>query len=240
ASGEEVLEMTELIISKAKEQSVAEIIIRNPFRIFNNDLCDESDYAMWFHGFSVKYRELEIAIQLGNKADIEKKYSEATKRSINKAKKSLLVEESTEYEKYWSILEKNLADKHDTKPTHNFDDFSALLKNIGPGKIKLFVAKLNGEIIAGILVFLVNKKAMHAQYIASDVEFQEYRPLNVVIDHIIEYGCQHNYSYFNLGMANEENGKAINAGLFRFKEGFGGRGVLRETMHLQLKNTQLG
>jgi len=56
-----------------------------------------------------------------------------------------------------------------------------------------------------------------------------------VIDHIINWGTENKYSYFNLGTANEEAGRKINYGLFHFKEGFGGRGILRETMHLILK-----
>lgn len=120
------------------------------------------------------------------------------------------------------------------QPTHNFEQFQVLLKNIGDDKIKLFVAKLNDEIIAGIVLFVVNERAVHAQYIASDHKYQEHRPINAVIDHIIEWAITRKFRFLNLGTPNDHSGTQINHGLLRFKEGFGGRGVLRETMHLNL------
>lgn len=232
---EEVLEMVNLLIKEAKTIDINEIVIRNPFRIFNEQFCDESDYAMWYHGFSIKFREMEIAIKLGNKSLLENGYSASANRSIKKGNKHLIVTESFNFERFWKILDRNLTDKHNSKPTHDYESFLILLKFIGSHKIKLFVATYNTEIIAGILVFIVNENAIHAQYIASDFTFQEYRPLNVVIDYIVKWGCDKGFKYFNLGMVNEQNGKIINNGLARFKEGFGGHGVLRETMHLIVK-----
>lgn len=233
---EEINEMVELVVSEAKKLSVNEIIIRNPFRIFNKNVCDESDYAMWLHGFKIKYRELEIAIKLGNKETIQSNYSDSASRSIKKGKTILSVEESFEFQKYWKILEENLSSKYDALPTHNFEQFSELLNNVGKEKIKLFTAKFNDVIIAGIVVFVVNEIAVHAQYIASDIQYQEHRALNVIIDFIIDWASARQFKFLNLGMANEDNGEKMNIGLFRFKEGFGGRGVIRETMHLQLNH----
>jgi hypothetical protein len=236
----EAVEIVEKLIVTAKALKVNEIIVRNPFRILNKTFCDETDYAMWFHGFSIKQRELEMAIQLTDKQSVEHGYANSTQRSINKGKQFLIITESNDYEKFWSVLNKNLADKYQSSPTHNYSAFLSLLENIGSEKIKLFVAKKDNEIIAGVLLFILNKKAIHAQYIASDLSFQEYRPLNALIDHIAAWGCDNKYQWFNLGMANENNGKIINYGLFKFKEGFGSRGVLRETMHLILNGNKIG
>jgi lipid II:glycine glycyltransferase (peptidoglycan interpeptide bridge formation enzyme) len=47
---------------------------------------------------------------------------------------------------------------------------------------------------------------------------------------LIAWATARGYRYLNLGKSTEDEGRALNAGLFRFKEGFGARGVLRETM----------
>ena len=235
---QEAVEMVESLINEAKKLGVHEIIIRNPFRILYSTINDDTDYAMWFSGFKIKYRELEIAVPLNCDKPIEGTYANSTLRSIQKAKKLLTIEESNDYEKYWNILNKNLYDKHAAKPTHSYTDFLCLLHNIKSEKIKLFISKLDGQMIAGIIIFIVNSSVIHAQYIASDDEFQKYRPLNGIIDFIISWGRENNFRYLNLGMGNEEMGKKINYGLFKFKEGFGGYGVLRETMHLHLNNAQ--
>lgn len=84
------------------------------------------------------------------------------------------------------------------------------------------------------MVFIANSRVLHGQYIANDLSFQYLKPVHALIDHVIEYGCQNGFEYFNFGMANESEGKIINYGLFALKQHFGGRGVLRETMCLDL------
>jgi len=88
--------------------------------------------------------------------------------------------------------------------------------------------------IGGISSIIANRVVLHSQYIAYDYKYQEHRPLNAVIDFMIDWAIDNDFKYLNLGMATEPGGMAINEGLFRFKEGFGGRSVLRETSHLIL------
>lgn len=229
---EEAMEIVEQTISFAKSKKAGEIIIRNPFRIFYQLPTDETDYAMWFHGFTIKSRELECAIKLSDNAEL--KYEDGTKRSVKKAWKSVVVKETDEYELFWSHLSANLAEKHGAKPTHSLEQFYQLKNQVSDDKIKLIGAFIDERLVGGIVLFLCKPAVLHAQYIASDLNFQNFRPLNAVIDYIIKWGWAQNYTYFNLGSANEDAGKKINYGLFRFKEGFGGRGILRETMHLKL------
>lgn len=232
---EEAVEMVELLISQAKKLNVKEIIVRNPFRIFNSRLCDETDYALWYKGFQVKSRELEIAIELnGEIDDLRKRFSKGTKSNVSKANKNVVINISEDFYSFWVILEENLKERYDKKPVHTLEDFHRLLKNLGEEKIKLFGGFVDGKLVCGVIVFLFNERVLHAQYIATDYAFQHFRPLNAVFDYIIDWGNKNGYAFFNVGMANEEGGKVINYGLFQFKEGFGGRGVLRETMSLKL------
>lgn len=230
----EALDMVALLTEQAKALGVKKLIIRNAFRIFQNNVCDETDYAMWYHGFKILAREAELAIQLKEKTAIERLYNDATMRSIKKGKKSLTVAESEDFESYWHMLTANLAAKHNVKPTHSYAQFCTLLDKVGRQHIKLFVASFEGKMAGGIVVFIVNGMALHAQYIASDLAYQEYRPLNLVIDYLNEWGFKEGYKYLNLGTANEDSGRVLNEGLLRFKEGFGARSTLRETMILEL------
>lgn len=228
---EESIAIVDATVQFAKTKKATEIIIRNPFRILHQLPSDETDYAMWYHGFSIKSRELECAIQLSPQAEL--KYEDSTRRSTKKALKTVTVKESEQFDEYWDLLTVNLEQKHHSKPTHTIDQFKTL-KNLVPKEhIKLFGGFIGDKLVAGIVVFVYPPAALHAQYIASDLNFQNERPLNAVIDYIIKWGWQEGFRYFNLGMGNEEAGRVINYGLFRFKEGFGGRGILREIMHLK-------
>ncbi|MCL6261233.1 GNAT family N-acetyltransferase [Aquiflexum sp. TKW24L] len=231
---QEAVDMVALLKIEAKKLGVHQIIIRNPFRIFNAKVCDETDYAMWYHGFEILYRELETTIKLGEYSIVSNAFTSSTKRNIKKGRQNLTIKESSDYSGYWEVLTKNLSEKHGILPTHAYPEFIQLIESVGDEKIKLFVACVDKEIVAGIVLFIKNPFVVHAQYICSDAEFQELRPLNAVIDEIIQWACSRRFHYLNLGTSNFDAGKGINEGLFRFKEGFGGRNVLRETMHLQL------
>ncbi len=230
----EAIDIVDLFVAEAKKLYIKEIIIRTPFKIVYKIPNEVFDYALWFHGFNVKYREMEIAIPIEDEATMRSRYTEGARSGVNKANKTLSIAEDIEFEPFWKLLEKSLLEKYNCKPTHSYKQFCDLMTNIGSNKIKLFTARHEGELIGGIIVFLLNDHCLHAQYIGYDIHFQSFRPVNALIDHILQWGYERDFTYFNLGRANEENGKVINYNLFKFKESHGGIGVLRETMHLCL------
>lgn len=229
---EDAIEIVEATISFAKSNGFQQIVIRNPFRIFHQCPSDETDYAMWYHGFTTQKREVESVVTLQEDAEVY--YDDSTRRSIKKAWKSVTVKETEDFATYWELLTENLKTKHQTAPTHEVEEILLLRSLVGADKVRLFGAYAEERLVAGIVVFVSNQQAMQTQYIASDSNYQHLRPLNAVIDHLIKTGFREGFRYLNLGTSNEEEGKKINAGLFRFKEGFGAKATLRETMHLQL------
>ena len=229
------VKLIELIILFAKEKKVKQILVRNSFRIFHTDLCDETDYALWFHGFEIKSRELEIAVPIcGNNKIIKSQYHNNTSRNIKKALRSVEVIVSNDFKAYWVLLEKCLLERHGKRPAHDFNSIRKLREHLSNDEILLFAAYYNHKLIGGIVVFNFAGLGLHSQYIASDSEFRHLNPVHAIIDYVIDWGNKRGVKYLNLGMANEDDGKKINLGLFRFKESFGGRGVLRETMYLNI------
>lgn len=228
---EEAMAIVEATIHFAKNEGSTEIIIRNPFRIFHQMPSDETDYAMWYHGFTIHSRELECAILLDEHS--ARRYEDGARRSIKKAQNFVEISHSEKFKEFWDILTVNLYQKYKLAPVHTADQILKLRALVGKENVQLVVAEADNKVIAGIVLF-VFKTAVHAQYIASDSEFQDLRPLNAVIDFIVHWAKKEGYRYFNFGTANENEGRSINEGLFKFKEGFGGRGVLRESMILRL------
>ena len=231
----EAVEIVRLIIEYARINDVTEIIIRNPFKILYNQISDEIDYALWYHNFLIKSREAEIYVDLTPEiAIIKKRYENGTKYNIKKALKSISVKVDENFENFWTILIKNLEGRYAKKPVHSLADINLLRQKVGGANIILFAGFQEEVLVAGCIVFVFNN-TIHAQYIAQDDAFQDVRPVNAVLDYIIDWGKENGFKYFNLGTANE-GGKVMNEGLFHFKESFGGRAVLRETMNLNLKN----
>lgn len=232
----ESVQIVDLLINALKEYSCSKVIIRNPFRIFYKNISDEFEYAMWFHNFYVQSRELEIYIPLNTSSNSKlPNYENGTKYNVKKAWKHVEVKEGTksDLKQFWDILTSNLKVKHNKTPTHSIDEISKLISTSGTTNFKLIGAYKDEQLVGGCFMFIIND-SLHAQYIGQDDTYQEFRPINAVIDFIIQWGFENGYKYFNLGTANE-GGKTINQGLFHFKESFGGRGVLRETHELIIK-----
>ncbi|NEU10002.1 GNAT family N-acetyltransferase [Flavihumibacter sp. R14] len=231
---ETALELVRLIILFAREKKVNQVIIRNPFRIFQEYFCDETNYAMWFYGFKIKSRELEMAIPLN--ADIRQtrmQYHSDVVKNLRKSQ-SLTVYGLNDLKGLWILLERSLLEKHGVKPVHDYESIKRLIENVGKEKFLCLGSYYRHKLIGGCIVFLANNRVLHGQYIAADKEYAHLMSNHALIDHIVEYGCNNGFQYFNLGMANEDEGRSANYGLFSFKEHFGARGVLRETMHLTL------
>ena len=222
-----------LLTDYARKNQFSRVIIRPSFSIYHCTLAAELDYLLWKNGFQIISRELELAIDLS--FDLEEILDDSTRRSIRKAAKcGVVVEETENYASYWEVLERNLQSRYGKKPVHSLEQINLLRNLVGTKNVRLFCAMVSGKIVGGILTFAANDRVLHAQYIASDLEFQDYRPLNAVIHFVSAKAKSEKFKYFNLGMVSEPGGLDFNYGLSRFKEGFGARGVLRETMQLSL------
>ena len=224
------LEMLSLLEEYACDIGVSSIEMRLNETIFHILPSQELDFALNYNGFSVENIELSSAVQLcfTDFTDLRKLYRSDTARSITKARKEgLTVSFDADLEEYYTLLCNNLEHKHRTTPTHSLEELLKL-KSLFPEDIFLAGAFVNDELAAGTVVFKCNKVACHTFYIAQNYDFQKFRPLNLVFDALIVDLVEQGYRYLNFGISTEAGGTAINTGLFRFKEGFGARGVVRK------------
>ncbi|OGO76943.1 MAG: hypothetical protein A2Y23_00100 [Clostridiales bacterium GWB2_37_7] len=209
-------------------------------RIYHSGLSDQLDFALRFSGFEIEYTELATALELkkGKNHFLKHVMSSTALRNYQKALKSgLSVIEDADINDYWAVLEKNLELNHNAKPTHTFKEIK-YLKELYPDRIKLFAAYKGSILTAGVLVFLLNERVINCFYIAHDDRYQHMRPLNLVFGYMMEWGGQNSFSYLDWGISTEGKGSRVNTGLFQFKEGFGGHGVLRESYLYDVNNTR--
>ena len=212
------------------------IELRTSPRVFHKYPSEEIDYILWYNGFEIAHIELSDAVMLYPKTEVEVlgMFKDDTSRSISKARKAgVVVTLSNSFEDYWRILTKNLSLRHRANPTHTLEEIKKI-DCILPGAIRLYCAYYNDEVIAGTLVFCCNSNAYHTFYIAQDYEYQNLRPLNVLFHDVLLYLREEGIKYLNFGISTEYGGTAMNEGLFRFKEGFGARGVVRRYYRKEL------
>jgi hypothetical protein len=71
------------------------------------------------------------------------------------------------------------------------------------------------------------------QYIAAAPEGRELGALDLVIDHLM-HDVYRDRDWFSFGISTTESGTVLNEGLSRQKEMFGARGVVFQTLQLEI------
>ncbi len=94
-----------------------------------------------------------------------------------------------------------------------------------------------GEVIGGSLIFIGNDWTILDFYIAQNYDYQEYRPINLVLHEIISWGRKNGFSYFDIGVNQDtasSNPMDLNEPLVAFKYKMGAKCILRSTLHKKL------
>jgi len=229
------------LVEAVRGMGLAGMRIRLSEQAFRQAPADEIEYVLWALGFRAESVELSTTIPLdGGQSAVTARYRSDTARSVRSAARNgVNVEWSADYPGFWRMLEANLT-RHGSRPTHTLAEIGRLRELCGDDRIRLAAAAVEGQMAAGIVVFVANAATFHSFYIAQDYAFQQTRALPAVVDFLVRWGCDERFRYFNLGISTEDRGSTVNWGLFTFKEGFGGRGYVRTTYGLRLGAASAG
>jgi len=132
----------------------------------------------------------------------------------------------------WAVLEDNLQRKHASRPVHDLAEIQWLAARF-PDRIVFSVARQRGEVVAGTVSFRVGP-AVHLQYIAASEAGYAASALDGLIEGLIGEARDAGARWFDFGTSNEDQGRVLNEGLYRFKCEFGAGGVAYETYELDL------
>ena len=139
-------------------------------------------------------------------------------KNIKKLSKEsyLICNSSKHLKEFWKIVEDNLMKRHGTKPVHNFDEIKLLMDRF-PEQIQLFSLQKDGQVLAGALVYYINK-SIHFQYIHTVEDNRERKAVEWLVYQVIE---QHkHYDYISFG-SSQVDGNNLNKGLVYWKESLG-------------------
>src|SRR5262249_17835896 len=133
---------------------------------------------------------------------------------------------------FWrEVLVPNLKMRFAADPVHSLEEIE-LLGRRWPENIHLHVAERKGRIVGGTVIYLTANVA-HTQYISANEEGKEVGALDALFKHLIDEAYR-DRRYFSFGTSNEEEGRAINAGLVEWKESFGARAWTNDTYTVPL------
>lgn len=220
ATVEDVLECFDSLNSWLRENGISKVVYKALPWIYQQYPSEEDLYALtWKCKAQLISRNIASTIVIDNKL----KFAESRKSGIRKALSlNIEVGESNDVDGFWHVLEDNLVNRYNAKPVHTASEMKLLMSRF-PNNIKLYVAKMNGEIVGGTLIY-VTPQVVHTQYISASVEGKKHGALDLLFDYIINK-VYANCRYFDFGKSTEQGGAYLNEPLIFQKEGFGGRGV---------------
>lgn len=219
--------------SYARKTGFNKIQITSPPVLYSNRPSNYIDFAMVSAGFEYLTREVTSVLFL--EETIEKtvaKFRSSHRQAVRKAEKQgIVVRHSDDYRAFYSILKKNLKIRHGVQPTHTLDEILHL-KELFPKQIQLWGAFHESKMVAGVINFICNERAILAFYISHIEDYQEFRPVNLLFYTIFDWAIKNNFKVFDFGIFTVK--EKPNYGLGRFKENFGASGIFRDTMILSL------
>lgn len=220
ATVEEVLECFDSLNSWLRENGISKVVYKALPWIYQQYPSEEDLYALtWKCKAQLISRDIASSIVIDNKL----KFAESRKSGIRKALSlNIEVGESNDVDGFWHVLKDNLGNRYNAKPVHTSSEMKLLMSRF-PNNIRLYVAKMNGEIVGGTLIY-VTPQVVHTQYISASVEGKKHGALDLLFDYIINK-VYANCRYFDFGKSTEQGGAYLNEPLIFQKEGFGGRGV---------------
>ena len=195
--------------------------------IYHRIPAEEDLYALFRQEAVLESRGVSSAIAHGGAP-----MQELRKRGAKKAANNhVTYVESADLKAFWDILEAVLSDRHSCRPVHSLEEMERL-KALFPNNIRLFVAQVDGRVVAGTLVYETSMVA-HAQYIAASDYGRSIGALDGLFGYLItEVFAEKNY--FDFGISTEQGGRYLNEGLAFQKEGFGARAIVYDTYAIKL------
>ena len=191
-------------------------------------------YAIWKQGGVIFRRDLWNVAALNELAG----YSDHHKREIARARKRAIdvgaACSDMQYREFHAVLTACLAERHGAAPVHDPDEMLQLRDRF-PENMALWLARDGGgRLLAGSWVFQFPDRAWHTQYIATSPEGRSQGAGYLVMDELIRAATHRRIPFLSFGASTEDNGRALNAGLFEYKSGFGAGTVCHDIYLLRL------
>ncbi len=196
-------------------------MVPGPYQRKNAELLD---YFLYKNGYTC-YNELNYYMPLeGYRDDPLIRFSSSKRRDYRYSLKSgftfRLLETREEVADFYRVLLLNLA-KLGLNAVHSLEDLYDLKWNRFPENIRFYGVYLEDTLVAGSMIFLFDGRIFHTQYLSSDEQYLKQFPMDFLIGNLIQTAAEEGWELFSFGICTEDQGRYLNLGLSRFKEGFG-------------------
>jgi hypothetical protein len=222
------LECIDAMLDALRSWGARELIVKLVPSPFCSYPSQDVDYALWRRGFDLVRRDLSTVIPLAYPIAP----NTSKRQAIAKASKAGLDVGAGSLDHFHALLADVLGWRHGVTPVHSLEELGLLASRF-PDQIMLRTAELDGETLAGALVYRY-PTAWHTQYLAASPEGRKCGALDLVIAGLIDEARAAGAQWFSFGTSTLDEGRSINEGLLWQKESFGGRAVTHDFMRGKL------
>ena len=224
-----MIEVMDATVAWMKDNGLKRLVYKAVPHIYHRYPCEEDLYALFRHHASLIETNISTTIDMSCPLPLDR----GNKSGANAARKAgITVGPSEDWQQYWHLLSSLLDERYDTRPVHTLDEI-LLLQSRFPDDIRLYTATLDGELLAGVVMYL-SAPVAHCQYIGASPRGKESKALTLLFDYLIQEGTRLGYRYFDFGISNEDHGRYLNEGLVQQKSRLGGRGIVYNTFEITL------
>jgi hypothetical protein len=196
-----------------------------PF-VFHKYPSQEDLYAIFRCDAVLYRRDISSVISLSEPV----RFSESKRQSVRKCLQAEVeVIENNNFSDYWQLLQSVLS-KFKTTPVHSLKEIHYLKKKF-PEKIRLFEARQNDNLLAGVVIYDYGN-CVHTQYMANSEEGRKTGALDFINEKLVTDFKER--KYYSFGISTEQEGAYLNEGLIQQKELMGGRAVVNDFYKIKL------
>jgi len=217
-----IIEIFDALVAYCRDREIERILYKAMPHIYAETPAQEDLYALFRHNAVLVRRDVSSTIDQTNRVA----YSKGTKYNISKARKQrLVVTQNQDMTEFWALLGRVLSARHGVIPVHSLEEISSLAAGF-PENIALYEAReASGKLLAGAVLY-INRHVVHTQYLANSERGRAVGALDFLIGELIERFSERRF--FDFGISTEQEGRVLNTGLARHKEGFGARAVVHD------------
>lgn len=220
------------------KKNIKEIFITPPLIIYQQIINDSMEYSMLYNGFRYLNHLYSSVVDLSHiEGDIISLLRKGARNDVSKAeKRGICVKITDDYNSFYPILVENKK-KFGIEPVHTQEELYHL-HELMPDSFKLFMAYLNDKPIAGVLLFLTNKKTVLTFYASHFYEYRTYSPITYILYNVLKWTKDNGYSYLDYGVSMNTVHTDImepSWSLVFFKEGIKAMGCLRNTLYMRVR-----
>ncbi|WP_158883525.1 GNAT family N-acetyltransferase [Rhodanobacter sp. L36] len=218
---ESTLEVFQQMAERFRALQVNRVIYKAVPHVYHAYPAEEDLYALHRMGARLQRRDLSSAIALQETFH----FTEGRRHAIDKARKAGIRISGTDDIDTFHALLVDVLRKHGVAPTHSLAELR-LLQSRFPQQILVHEARIDDELLAGVLVYDFGRVA-HTQYMAVSDEGRRLDALTLLLADLIgnTYATR---QHFTLGISTTQEGRELNGGLVAQKEYFGARALVHD------------